>query len=278
MEFGTKKAKKALVSQTENAIAPVKAAADASPSKLTSSSMALMDSIGEVTQGMATREQLQAVVDQSKPVPPGNFDATEIRDVYTPDALIGAEVLSAIPIKDWQDIEKQGSGFSIETKQISHSFWSVARGLNSVRNLRILRYLHCLLLIHKNLRKGGKDRGSSRLPDRQKLQALLEPVPDHVIDSIKRKFTINGELRKRQTDLLKTYCITLVSILHHFEDYETEHLRYDLGLDESEFTKYIREIGGKTVSKANKEGKGKRQMARLALPLEFPQVRFARRG
>ena len=142
MEFGTKKAKKALISQTENAIAPVKAAADASPSKLTSSSMALMDTIGEVTQGMATREQLQAVVDQSKPVPPGNFDATEIRDVYKPEALIGAEILSAIPVKDWQDIEKQGSGFSIETKQISHSFWEVARGLDNVRNLRILRYLH----------------------------------------------------------------------------------------------------------------------------------------
>ena len=81
-----------------------------------------------------------------------------------------------------------------------------------------------------------------------------------------------------QTVLVLWFCFSLVSILHHFEDYETEHLRYDLGLDESEFTKYIREIGGKTVSKANKEGKGKRQMARLALPLEFPQVRFARRG
>lgn len=276
MEFGTKKAKKALISQTENAIAPVKPAADASPSKLTSSSLALMDTIGEVTQGMATREQLQAAVDQSKPVPPGNYDATAIYDVYTPEALIGAEVLNAIPIKDWQDIEKQGSGFSIETKQISHSFWKVARGEHKVRNLRVLRYLHCLLLIHKNLKKGGKDRGSWRLPDRQKLQELLDPMPAHAIESIKRKFTTNGELRKRQTDLIKTYCITLVFIVNHFDDYETEHLRYDLGLDENDFKKYVREIGGDAISKAIKEGKGKCQMAKLALPLKFPEVRLAR--
>ncbi|KAK8055503.1 hypothetical protein PG993_000730 [Apiospora rasikravindrae] len=272
MEFGTKKAKKAIASITENAIGPAKSNIEGA-TKLDSSSMAIMDSISEAARGIASREQLQAQADH----PPGNFDATEIQDVYKAEELIGADLISSIPIKDWQDIAKKQSPLTNPNKYVTESFWNVARSLHPVQNLRILRYLSCLLTISKNMRK-GKDRGSFKLPDRKKLQELLDPAPVQLIDSIRRKFSEGGDVRKRHTDLLKTYCCALVSILENYE-FNTEALRYDLTLTEKEFTQYYKQIGGKILVRKDPEGgKGKMQIAKLALPLEFPQMRFARRA
>ncbi|KAK7969073.1 hypothetical protein PG996_002487 [Apiospora saccharicola] len=273
MEFGTKKAKKAIASITENAIGPGRSNVEG-VTTLDSSSLALMDSISDAARGIASREQLQATADQSKPVPPGNFEATEIQDVYKPEELIGADLLSSIPVKDWQDIAKKQSPLTNTNKYVSESFWNVARSLHPVRNLRILRYLSCLLTISKNMRK-GKDRGSFKLPDRKKLQELLDPAPVQLIDSIRRKFSEGGEVRKFHTDLLKTYCCALVSILENFE-FETEAIRFDLSMTEKEFTQYFKQIGGKMMVRKDPTGKGKMQVAKLALPLEFPQIRFAR--
>lgn len=103
--FGTKKAKKALAAITENAIVDN----DRKTNALAASSQAMITAIGEVTHTMASKEDLQAVVDAAKPVPPGNFEAQEIQDVYTPQGLIGGELLNTIPIKDWQDAVKKGA-------------------------------------------------------------------------------------------------------------------------------------------------------------------------
>ncbi|KAK6841357.1 DNA-directed RNA polymerase I subunit RPA49 [Apiospora arundinis] len=277
MEFGTKKAKKAIASITENAIGPAKSNVEGA-TKLDSSSLAIMDSMSEAARSVASRDQLQATADQAKPIPPGHFDATEIQDVYLPEELIGADLLSSIPIKDWQDIAKKQSPLTSPNKYVTENFWEIARSLHPVRDLRILRYLNCLLTIVKNLRK-GKERGSFKLPDRKKLQELLDPAPVQLIDSIRRKFSEGGDVRKFHMDLVKTYCCALVSILHNYE-FDTESLRYDLQLTEKEFAQYYRTIGGKVLVRAGpKDGpKGvKTQIAKLALPLEFPQMRFARR-
>ena len=274
MEFGTKKAKKAIASVTENAIGPGRSNVEG-VTTLDSSSQALMDSISDAARGIASREQLQATADQSKPVPPGNFEATEIQDVYKPEELIGSDLLSSIPVKDWQDIAKKQSPLTNPNKYVSESFWNVARSLHPVRNLRILRYLSCLLTVSKNMRK-GKDRGSFKLPDRKKLQELLDPAPVQLVDSIRRKFSDGGEVRKFHTDMLKTYCCALVSILENYE-FETEAIRFDLSMTEKEFAQYFKQIGGKMlIRKDPAGGKGKVQVAKLALPLDFPQIRFAR--
>ncbi|KAK8140286.1 hypothetical protein PG984_000352 [Apiospora sp. TS-2023a] len=251
MEFGTKKAKKAIASITENAIGPGRSNVEG-VTTLDSSSLALMDSISDAARGIASREQLQATADQSKPVPPGNFEATEIQDVYKPEELIGADLLSSIPVKDWQDIAKKQSPLTNTNKYVSESFWNVAR-------------------------KHAKREGPRlfKLPDRKKLQELLDPAPVQLIDSIRRKFSEGGEVRKFHTDLLKTYCCALVSILENFE-FETEAIRFDLSMTEKEFTQYFKQIGGKMMVRKDPTGKGKMQVAKLALPLEFPQIRFAR--
>ncbi|KAJ2988444.1 hypothetical protein NUW58_g3975 [Xylaria curta] len=134
--FGTKKAKKALAAITENAIVDN----DQKTSTLAASSKAMITAIGEVTHTMASKEDLQAAADAAKPVPPGNFEAQEIQDVYTPQGLIGGDLLNAIPIKDWQDAIKKGA-----SKTLTSAF--IASRLNPVDKFhRDLLYTYCCAL------------------------------------------------------------------------------------------------------------------------------------
>lgn len=274
--FGTKKAKKALAAITENAIAPEKAITDAggNPSKLSSSSMALMESINEVTAGMASKEDLQAVADAAKPVPPGNFDAEEIQDVYTLEGLIGSDVLNAIPIRDWQEQIKQKTNKQTKTAFISNRLVAIAEGPNPTQRLRALRYLELLFKFLKTA-KPGKERGTKRVLPRDKLREELKPAPEPVIENIRRKFSLNGEMRKFHIDLGYTYCCALAAILSNYS-FDTSFIRFDLGLDEKQFAQYFREIGGKVKTVKGTEQGTHAQMALLALPLEFPKVKYQR--
>ncbi|KAH8673979.1 RNA polymerase I associated factor, A49-like protein [Xylariales sp. PMI_506] len=275
--FGTKKARKAISAITENAIAPENAVTDASgtPRKLNASAQAMMESIQTATESMATREELQAAVDQAKPVPPGNFEASEIQEVYKPEQLIGAEILASIPIKDWQDAAKKRASLTMPYQFISLHMYTIANGPNPVQRLRMLRYLNYLIIFIK-IARPGRERGVLRLPQRSQLNEKMENAPAPVIESIRRKFSANGEIRKFHKDLLMTYCCVLAAILTNYE-FDTSPLRYDLSLDEKQFAQYFREIGGKLSNPVGKAKGTKTQVAKLGLPLEFPQVRFVSR-
>ncbi|KAI0382920.1 RNA polymerase I associated factor, A49-like protein [Hypomontagnella monticulosa] len=268
--FGTKKAKKALAAITENAIAPDKATSDAgSPQKLSSSSKALMASINDVTVGMASKEDLQAAADAAKPIPPGNYDAQEIQDVYTPEELIGSEILSSIPIKDWQgSLTRPPNSFT------SSRIAAIREGPNPVHRLRTLRYLDFLITFFKQSAP-GKERGTRRIKSRDKLREALKPAPEPVVESIRRKFSSNGEMRKFHTDLVYTYCCALAAILSNYS-FDSSPIRYDLRLDERQFAQYFREIGGKVRNSKGADKGTHVQTAVLALPLEFPKVRYQR--
>ncbi|KAI1450721.1 RNA polymerase I associated factor, A49-like protein [Annulohypoxylon stygium] len=274
--FGTKKAKKALAAITENAIAPEQAVAGAggSPQKLSSASKALMDSINDVTTGMATKEDLQAQADLAKPIPPGNFDAQEIQDVYTPEDLIGGDILNSIPVRDWQEQLKKGANKTMTSSFVANRLVPVGEGPNPVHRLRALRYLDFIIKFVKSARP-GKERGTKRVPPRDKLREILKPAPEPVVENIRRKFSSNGEMRKFHTDLVYTYCCALASILSNYS-FDTSRIRFDLSLDEKQFGQYFREIGGKVKIERGGEKGTHVQMAILALPLEFPKVRYQR--
>ncbi|KAI1105956.1 RNA polymerase I associated factor, A49-like protein [Jackrogersella minutella] len=274
--FGTKKAKKALAAITENAIAPEQPITDAgeSPQKLSSASLALMESINDVTKGMASTEDLQAQADAAKPIPPGNFDAKEIQDVYTPEGLIGSDILNAIPIRDWQEQLKKGVNKTMTSSFVANRLVAVGEGPNPVHRLRALRYLDLIIKFVKSSRM-GKERGTKRIPPRDKLREILQPAPEPVVENIRRKFSSNGEMRKFHTDLVYTYCCALAAILSSYS-FDTSRIRFDLGLDEKQFGQYFREIGGKVKVERGGEKGTHAQVAVLALPLQFPKVRYQR--
>ncbi|KAF4783726.1 A49-like RNA polymerase I associated factor [Colletotrichum scovillei] len=268
--FGTKKAKKAIESVALNAIAPGKSR-DSAPEKLDTAAKAILQEIGGVTATMASREQLQAVVDEAKPVPRPNLEAEAIQDVYDPDEFIGREILAAIPVKDWIDPAKKGEEILCYSRHVAGRVKKIADSGN-VTKMRLLRYFYFLFTFY-TMATPGKQRGTKRIPPRDKLKERMEPAPQVVIEHIRRKFSDGGEMRKFHMDLLITHCCAVACIIDNFE-VETSKLREDLRLDQKDMNNYFFEIGAKVRQGASKEkGVKAPHVAKLALPLNFPKLR-----
>lgn len=271
--FGTKKAKKAIVAMAENALTPRKGP-DGEPLKLGDEDLALMDSIKESTANMATREELQAAVDQARPVPKGNYEAADIQDVYDPKDIIGGEILNAIPIRDWQEKAKKQEEIQVPSRFVANRINRVAANEHAAQRLKMLRYMLFLLIFWVST-TSGKGHGAKRIAKREKLRELLAPAPEAVIENIRRKFSDNGEMRKIHIDLLMTHCCVFASIIDSF-DVNTFDLREDLRIDQKQINQYFHEIGART-RQTRKDDKTE-NLARLALPLQFPRLRQQRQG
>ncbi|WQF75453.1 Putative RNA polymerase I associated factor, A49 [Colletotrichum destructivum] len=267
--FGTKKAKKAIESVALNAIDPNKTR-DSAPKKLDTASKAILREIGGVTATMASRDQLQAAVDEAKPVPRPNLEAEVIQDVYDPDEFIGREILAAVPVKDWIDPAKNGEEILCYSRHVASRVKKVADS-GSVAKMRLLRYFYFLFTFYI-MAAPGKQRGTKRVPPRDKLKERMSPAPQVVIEQIRRKFSDGGEMRKFHLDLLVTHCCAIACIIDNFE-VDTSQLREDLRLDQKDINNYFYEIGAKVKQVATKEKGRPAHVAKLALPLNFPKLR-----
>jgi len=191
--FGTKKAKKALQSLTENAIGPVRRAGE-KPIKMDSGAAAVIASMEEAAAGMATRDELAEAAEAAKPRPKANLDAKEIQDVYTIDNLVGDEVFKSIPVLDWQTALKQQKEFHLKSRYVAHHLQTVAE---STEKLKLLRYMLLLIELFNGL-KINRRGGPKLLPLREDLRKIMGSIPESVIESINRRFSDGGEMSKFQ--------------------------------------------------------------------------------
>lgn len=283
--FGTKKARKAITSLVENAISPQKSARQTSPggtqrTKLDSVSTALLESMAGATEGMASREQLAATVDAAKPRPIANLEATSVKDVYSTETLIGADILKLMKVKDWQDSVTANKEIITRSKFVAHRLAKVA---TDVQKLKVLQYLLCLLEFFGSTTLKG--RATRKIPQHGKLRAAVPSAPDAVVEHIRKKFSVNGEMLKFQTDLLITHVCALACIVDNFE-VDLYDLRDDLHLESKELGQYFHEIGARVMPANETQRKElgldkaaamQRKFAKLRLPLEFPKAKFARK-
>lgn len=268
--FGTKKAKKVIESNAMNAIVHDQGAQDGSgPAKLDAASKATLSQIGEATASMATREQLQAAIDESKPVPPANLEAAEVADVYDPNVFIGAEVLKAVPVRDWHEATQRSDDIQVMSRFVARRVQAIGQQDHALEKLRLLRYLYFLVVFFL-YSKEGRQRGTRRIPPREVLARNLAPAPQAVVENIRRKFSDGGEMRKFHIDLLMTHCCVLTCLLDNFET-DPQDIREDLRVDRKTINQYYHEIGARIVQR-KKPGETKaRTIAKLALPLQFPK-------
>lgn len=269
--FGTKKAKRAITSKAENAIDQGRNP-DGTSRKLGASDLALMDSIKDTTANMATPEELQAVVDQARPVPKGNYQAQDVEDVYNPSEIIGKEVLNAIPILDWKEKTKKGEPIEVVSRFVANRVIRVAAGESASLRLKILRYYLWLVIFYNSARM-GKERGTKSIAQRDKLREQMAPAPEVVIENIRRKFSDNGVMRKLHMDLLFTHCCVFASIIDSF-DVDTYDIKEDLKLEQKQINQYFQEIGART--RQSKKGDTVIHYAKLSIPLIFPRLRAHR--
>lgn len=280
--FGTKKARKAIASVTENAISPDKALrqlANGQMSKLDGAAAAIIAGMADATKGMATKDDLAKAVDDAKPRPKANLEATEIADVYTIDELIGNDTLKLIPVLQWQDSMKK-------KKEITCTSSYVARRLGKTRHdniekLKILRYMLLLIDVYNN---APGIRGMKRWPSPSTLKGAVGNVPEAVLEGVKRKFADGGFISKYKSDLIITHLCAMACLVDNYE-VDCWDLKEDLKLEMKPMAQYFNEIGAKIVAIGEAERKklgltkaqgSQRKVAKLKLPLEFPKVQFGR--
>lgn len=270
--FGTKKAKKVIQENVLNAISsPKKPGEESSPTKINRAAKAMLQSVGDITSTMASREELQAVVNEAKPRPPANMDADEIEDVYDPREIIGSEILNLVPVREWQEKAKHKESIQTSSRFVAARFTSIALNESAVDRLRVLRYLYFLILFYLHT-STGREKGVRLLPPREKLREALAPAPEAVIENIRRKFSDGGQMRTFHIHLLMTHCCAFAAIVDNFE-VDMQNLKDDLRLEQKRMSMYFREIGAKVKQITNKEEGRTIHLAQLGLPLEFPQQR-----
>lgn len=266
---------------TENAIGPSKAqrSGDGKPEKLNAANAAVMASIANATESMATLEELREQADASKPRPKANIGAADIKDVYTIESLIGMETAKQIPVMDWEQTIKAKKEVIVSSRYVAHR---IERRSSDIEKLRILRYVLLLIEFHNSAKP--KRNGSKTLPKREDLRAAMGGVPEALVESIKRKFSDAGVLSRFKVDLLITHICALSCLVDNYE-VDMFDLQEDLKVGTKEMAKYFREIGAKVTplteaqrqaQKLEKAAAAQHRLAKLRLPLDFPSISFAR--
>jgi DNA-directed RNA polymerase I subunit RPA49 len=284
-EFGTKKARKAIASKTENAITNPN---DKGKGKVTDVQTAILDNVADATTGATTSQKAEQDADAmlaAKPIPKPNVTASSVEEVYPLKTLIPANDMRLIPTKDWQDKNRAG-----EDIQFKHRFPAfrlspiVKSGDNS--KLSALRYLTLLLEFHDSLASAGRA-AAKKVPKKDILAKKLEGWPPALVDTVRKRFTneSGSELAKWHLDNLYTHICALSLYIDDWVT-DTSHLKDDLKLETKVISQYFLELGCKVAAPSEGErtrlNLGKAQakvtrMAKLKLPLEFPKPRVGRR-
>lgn len=180
--FGTKKAKKALASITENAINPTAGAAEGNVSDPVAK--AVLDSMAEATADMPSRAAMQAAVDENKPRPKANLEATTPAEVYPPDFLIGSDNMRLIEIKTWLDAAANKEDIKTASMFVAKRLQSIASS-KDVRMLKVLKYILLLIDFMAALKPGRN--GAKKLPQRADLETKTN-TSGALLDGVRRKF------------------------------------------------------------------------------------------
>ncbi|KUJ19884.1 RNA polymerase I associated factor, A49-like protein [Mollisia scopiformis] len=281
--FGTKKARKAIASVTENAISPDKSLrmlANGQAPKLDGASAAIIASMAKATKGMSTRDDLSKAADDAKPRPKANLDATDVADVYTVDSLIGEDTMMLIPVRLWQEAIRKNKEIVISSSYVANRIGRTK--YDNIEKLKILRYMLLLIDVYNNC---TIMRGQRKLPNPRTLREVIGDMPEAVLEGVKRNFTEGGLMSKYKSDLLITHLCAMACLVDNFE-VDMWDLKEDLKLEMKPMAQYFNEIGARNgaLGVAEKQRLGldkaaaaQRKVAKLKLPLDFPKVGFGRR-
>jgi DNA-directed RNA polymerase I subunit RPA49 len=193
MEFGTKKAKKAIASLTENAITPHKGANGASAAGVRQDALteAMLDNLATTTASIPTREDKQATIDSAHPRPTPNLDAIRPSEAYPLKDLVSDEDLSKLAVKDWQDTLAAGEKIQTTMRYVAFRLDALN---GKTKMLKVMKYLYTLLNFYialKPLRTGGK-----KLPTREDLKKATG-ADGAILDGIRRNFAVGRSVYLR---------------------------------------------------------------------------------
>lgn len=284
-EFGTKKAKKAIASKTENAI--INPNDTKGKGKTTDVQTAILDSVADTAAGPGaqTAEQEADALLAAKPIPKPNVHADSVEEVYPLSTLMPAHDAQRVLIKDWQDRIRAEEDVPLKHRFPAFRLKDIVYS-DDADKLKALRYLTLLLDFYDCLVNAGRS-AAKKVPKKEVVAKKLADWPPALVNSVRTRFTNDSgsELGKWQLDNLYTHICALSLYVDGWST-DTSNLKDDLKLETKAMSQYFAELGCK-VSAPNEGDKarlgiGKAQaavtrMAKLKLPLEFPKARAGRR-
>jgi DNA-directed RNA polymerase I subunit RPA49 len=147
----------------------------------------VLASMATTTSAMPTKAELAAALDSSKPRPIPNLAAEYPGDVYTIDTVVGSELMTLIPVKDWMDASNAGQGVNVNSKYVAKRILKLCRN-KQVQKLKVLRFI--LLCINFNAALfGSGGQFAKKVPPKGKLETAMneeDNVP--LVNAVRRKF------------------------------------------------------------------------------------------
>ncbi len=177
---------------------------------------------------MPTREEMQAEINLSKPIPPPNLSAQNAEEVWTLESLVGLQTLRSVQVKEWIETIKNGDEITCKSRFVASRIEKLVAA-NDVKSLRGLRYLLILIEWYHALKKGAK--GVLRVP---KKEDLLQGWPSELVDGVGRRFAEGGELNTWHKHNLLTHILALALVLDGCVT-DTRDVRDDLRMDNKEY-------------------------------------------
>lgn len=232
---------------------------------------------------MPTRDEMQAEIDEGKPRPKPNMQASTPAEVYPLEQTVGGEiVLAAMGVKDWIDTIKAGGDVQTKSRFVARRL-RAAVGSGHVRRVKALRYLLLLLEWFIGLRPGPK--AGKKVPKLEEMVPLVEAYGSETVLNLTRRFADGFQLNKWHIDNVITHILAIAITIDKFT-VDTYDIREDLRLEVKDVTKYYAELGcvvalptdaEKGVLKITKAEAQSHRIAKLKLPLVFPKIPAAAR-
>jgi DNA-directed RNA polymerase I subunit RPA49 len=192
MEFGTKRAKKAIQSQAENAVLSGGKGKDASNPKEDAINKAFLDSIAVSAAAMPSREAMVAAIADSIPRPKANLEATIPDEVYPLEVLIGNDTLQLVQVDDWLELFAKKKDIKTRSRYVSSRLRAVL-GSKDKTKIKALRFVLVLIEFWNLLNKSfGR---SKRVPKFKDLQEGIS-ADGTLINNIRTRFTTNRYVSK----------------------------------------------------------------------------------
>ena len=235
--------------------------------------------MAESSASMSTREELQAEIDEGKPRPRPNMEASSPAEVYPLEQLVGgAGVLAGMDVKTWIDKVAAGEDFQTRSRFVARRLQAFVKN-GDVKRLKSLRYLLLMIEWFIGLKPGF--RGLKKVPKLEDMGPLVESYGSEAVSRVGKRFADGFELNKWHMDNLITHILALAITADNFT-IDTHDIREDLRLENKEVSKYFAELGcvvtSPTESERGRLGLKKSEaashrVARLKLPLTFPKMR-----
>lgn len=233
LEFGNKRAKKAIRSIAENVISPGLHLSHSASGKsmIDPSAVAVLDAMDASAPSARVQKERKQAIEDAKPGPKPNLQAETVADVYPLEEVVGLDALRFLTVRDWQDKVKDGQDILTKSRYVSGRLRKVVKS-EQVRKIKALKYL-LLLVEWYHCFKPFK--GKKKLGSRNEVEKAMGDTSEEIRNAIRERFAdgmyaialfarLSGvmlivffsELNKWHTSNLHLYICALALIIDDF--------------------------------------------------------------